>query len=117
MPGTYHREQLQAVPEMETEYLPNSTQKGLAAKLEKEKIIPPFRTRGGPQGNSWAEKTVAGLSDKETGGEQRDILMWRLVAYLRQGNSKQQALRRLKDSVAEKVANPAKLAVLQKPDR
>ena len=43
--------------------------------------------------------------------------MWRLVAYLRQGNSKQQALRRLKDSVAEKVANPAKLAVLQKPDR
>ena len=75
MPGTYHREQLQAVPEMETEYLPNSTQKGLAAKLEKEKIIPPFRTRGGPQGNSWAEKTVADLSDKETGGEQRDILM------------------------------------------
>eukprot|EP01043_Picozoa_sp_COSAG02_P004428 COSAG02_NODE_115_length_35467_cov_292.837056_9_plen_647_part_00 len=115
MPGTYHREQLQAVPEMETEYLPNSTQKGLAAKLEKEKIIPPFRTRGDRNGSSWAEKTVADLSDKETGGEQRDILMWRLVAYLRQGNSKEQALRRLKDSVSEtKVADAANLAILQK---
>lgn len=51
------------------------------------------------------------------GGEQRDILMWRLVAYLRQGNSKEQALRRLKDTVSEtKVADAANLAVLQKPD-
>ena len=51
----------------------------------------------------------------QTGGEQRDILMWRLVAYLRQGNSKEQALRRLKDSVSEKTV-AANLAVLQKPD-
>ena len=65
----------------------------------------------------YAEKTVADLSDKETGGEQRDILMWWLVAYLRQGNSKEQALRRLKASVSDKkVADPAKLAVLSKPD-
>ena len=79
--------------------------------------FPPFRTRGGPNGDSWAEKTVAALSDKETGGEQRDILMWRLVAYLRQGNSKEQALRRLKASVSDKkVADTANLAVLQKPD-
>ena len=56
------------------------------------------------------------MTDKETGGEQRDILMWRLVAYLRQGNSKEQALRRLKDSVSEKVTDAANLAVMQKPD-
>ena len=44
-------------------------------------------------------------------------VMWRLVAYLRQGNSKEQALRRLKASVSDKtVADTANLAVLQKPD-
>ena len=60
---------------------------------------------------------MAALSDKETGGEQRDILLWRLVAYLRQGNSKQQALHRLKASVDNAPSSIDEVAVMQKSDR
>ena len=113
LPGTYHREQLQAVPEMESEYLPNSTQKGLAKKLEQQKIIPPFRVHNG---DSWAEKEVAKLGDAATGGTNRETLLYRLIAYLRQGNSKEAAMRRLKDSVLKAPPTVDKVAVLQKSE-
>ena len=98
---------------MESEYLPNSTQKGLAKKLEQQKIIPPFRVHNG---DSWAEKEVAKLGDAATGGTNRETLLYRLIAYLRQGNSKEAAMRRLKDSVLKAPPTVDKVAVLQKSE-
>jgi hypothetical protein len=118
--GAYKREQLLVIPTMETEYLADRTQKGSTAKLKG--VIPAVESytdadgkqkwRSAADGSSWAEKEIAKL--KETGGLSKEKLLWRLVAYLRQGNNKPDALRRLKSSLAP--ADPAKdkVAILSK---
>eukprot|EP01043_Picozoa_sp_COSAG02_P043204 COSAG02_NODE_3742_length_6300_cov_8.889534_3_plen_633_part_00 len=115
--GTFRREQLLVVPEMETEYLADRNQKGLSEKLSKANTIPRLKKVDGKwksivDGSSWAEKQVAKLSDEEVGEMSRTKLMWRLVSYLRQGNSKEQAMKRLKDSIETAPDPSAPLAIV-----
>jgi hypothetical protein len=67
-------------------------------------------------GSSWSEKEVAKLTDQEVGDASREKLTWRLVAYLRQGNSKEEALRRLKDSLSATPDTSAPLAIVTRDD-
>ena len=67
-------------------------------------------------GDSWAEKEVAKLTDDEVGDISREKLTWRLVAYMRQGNSKGDALRRLKESLATSPDPSAPLAIVTRDD-
>ena len=101
--GTFRREELLVIPEMESEYLPGRTKAGLSQKLSDDNTIPKLKKVDGKwkpvlNGDSWAEKEVAKLTDEEVGDTSREKLTWRLVTYLRQGNDKGEALRRLKNS-------------------
>ena len=118
--GTYKREQLLVIPTLETEYLADRTQKGSTAKLKG--VIPRVESytdadgkqkwRSAADGSSWAEKEVAKIQD--IGGLSKEKVLWRLVAYLRQGNSKEVALRRLKDSLVAPDPKKEKVAILNK---
>ena len=115
--GTFRREQLLVIPEMETEYLPGRTKTGLSQKLSDDNTIPKLKKVDGKwksvlNGDSWAEKQVAKLTTEEVGGANREKLMWRLITYLRQGNDKGEALRRLKDSLSTGPDTSAPLAIV-----
>ena len=115
--GTFRREQLLVIPEMETEYLPGRTKTGLSQKLSDDNTIQKLKKVDGKwksvlNGDSWAEKQVAKLTTEEVGGANREKLMWRLITYLRQGNDKGEALRRLKDSLSTGPDTSAPLAIV-----
>ena len=119
--GTFRREELLAIPEMETEYLADRSKAGLSKKLSDAKVIPRLEKKDGKwksvlDGSSWSEKEVAKLTDQEVGDASREKLTWRLVAYLRQGNSKEEALRRLKDSLSATPDTSAPLAIVTRDD-
>ena len=119
--GTFRREELLVIPEMETEYLPGRTKAGLSQKLSDDNTIPKLTKIDGKwksvlNGDSWAEKEVAKLTDDEVGDISREKLTWRLVAYMRQGNSKGDALRRLKESLATSPDPSAPLAIVTRDD-
>ena len=105
------------IPEMETEYLAGRSKAGLSKKLSAENTIPRMQEVNGKwksilDGSSWAEKQAAKLTDDELGTMSRAKLMWRLVAYTRQGNSKSEALRRLKNSLRTSPDPSAPLAIV-----
>ena len=115
--GSFKREELLVIPEMETEYLAGRSKAGLSKKLSAENTIPRMQEVNGKwksilDGSSWAEKQVAKLTDGEVGTMTRAKLMWRLVAYTRQGNSKSEALRRLKNSLRTSPDPSAPLAIV-----
>jgi hypothetical protein len=115
--GTFRREELLVIPEMETEYLPGRSKAGLSKKLSDEKVIPRLEKVNGKwksvlDGSSWAEKETAKLKSEEVGDMNRTKLMWRLVTYMRQGNSKAQSLRRLKESLKSGPDRSAPLAIV-----
>jgi hypothetical protein len=115
--GTFRREELLVIPEMETEYLPGRTQTGLSQKLSSDNTIPKLEKVDGKwksvlNGDSWAEKEVAKLTDEDVGNVNREKLLWRLVTYLRQGNTKPQALRRLRESLDTGPDTSAPLAIV-----
>ena len=117
--GTYKREQLQVIPALETEYVRDTSQKGLSKKLSEDGTIPRLVQSDGTwksvlDGSSWAEKQVATLTDDEVGTMSRAKVMWRLVAYLRQGNTRDIAFKRLKDSLAAPDPSKVKVAILSK---
>jgi hypothetical protein len=66
-------------------------------------------------GSSWAEKRITAIPKAKRRGESYEALLGRLVQYLRSGQSKPDALRRLYQSL-EMIGQPAnkmdKLAIL-----
>ena len=106
---------------METEYLADRSKAGLSKKLSDENTIPKLKKVDGKwksvlDGSSWAEQQVASLSDGEIGETNREKLTWRLVAYLRQGNTKAEALRRLKGSLSKSTDTSAPLAIVTRDE-
>ena len=98
-------------------FKPARTKAGLSQKLSDDNTIPKLKKVDGKwksvlNGDSWAEKQVAKLTTEEVGGANREKLMWRLITYLRQGNDKGEALRRLKDSLSTGPDTSAPLAIV-----
>ena len=119
--GTFRREELLVIPEMETEYLPGRSKAGLSKKLSDEKAIPRLEKVNGKwksvlDGSSWAEKETAKLKSEEVGDMNRTKLMWRLVTYMRQGNNKAESLRRLKASLKSGPDRSAPLAIVTRDE-
>ena len=97
------------------------TKAGLSQKLSDDNTIPKLQKVDGKwksvlNGDSWAEKQVAKLTTEEVGGANREKLMWRLVTYLRQGNDKGEALRRLKESLRVGPDISAPLAIVTRDE-
>jgi hypothetical protein len=121
-PGLWKREQLLVVPPMETVHHGRAV-KGLWRKLSDAgtvpKVIPPAEEGGKwtpvRDGSSWAEKRITAIPKNKRRGESYEALLGRLVQYLRSGQSKAAALKRLYESL-EMIGQPAnrmgKLAIL-----
>ena len=122
-PGTFKRESLLVVPPLETEHHGRAV-KGLWKKLSDAgtvpKVIPPAAEGGTWQpvrdGTSWAEQRITAIPTDRRRGQSYEALLGRLVQYLRSGQAKVAALKRLYESL--EMAGPAnqmgKLAILSR---
>ena len=120
-PGVWKREQLLIVPQLETEHH-GRAKKGLWAKLEQQGTVPraiPPKEEGGKwtpvrDGSSWAEQRISAIPKDKRGGQGYETLLGRLVQYLRSGQSKVQALKRLYQSLdtGAPVNDSRQLAIL-----
>ena len=121
-PGLWKREQLLVVPALETVHH-GRVIKGRWAELERAGTVPraiPPAEEGGKwtpvrDGSSWAEKRITAIPQNKRHGESYEALLGRLVQYLRSGQPKPAALKRLYESL-DMVGQPAnqmgKLAIL-----
>ena len=122
-PGTFKRESLLVVPPLETEHHGRAV-KGLWKKLSDAgtvpKVIPPAAEGGTWQpvrdGTSWAEQRITAIPTDRRRGQSYEALLGRLVQYLRSGQAKVAALKRLYESL--EMGGPAnqmgKLAILSR---
>ena len=120
-PGVWKFEQLLVVPPLETEHHGRAI-KGLWKKLSDAGTVPGVQRpteEGGKwipirDGSSWAEKRISAISRDRRGGLGYETLLGRLVQYLRSGQSKKDALKRLYDSLdtGAPVNDSRKLAIL-----
>jgi hypothetical protein len=105
-PGVWKREQLLVVPPLETKHHGRAV-KGLWKQLSDAGTVPGVQRpteEGGKwipirDGSSWAEKRISAIPKDRRGGLGYETLLGRLVQYLRSGQSKVQALKRLYDSL------------------
>jgi hypothetical protein len=119
--GRYHREQLQIVPEMKDTWNPGPSKgRAFVQKLRRTNVIPGFDERLNRYertGHSVSEPQVDILGEKawKRVGMTREKTLIRLTAYMTQGMSKDDALKRLKDSLEPAhsgPANPGALAIM-----
>jgi hypothetical protein len=119
--GRYHREQLQVVPELVGEWH-GRAKKGMWKRLEADGTVPraiPPSTPGGKwtpvrDGSSWVEQRVADIAKADRDGLSVEQLIGRLTQYLRSGQSRKNALKRLHSTLTYTPPDPKRLAVLTK---
>ena len=118
--GRYHREQLQIVPEMRTEWNPGPSKgRAFIDKLRADNVISGWdskHNRFERTGKTWSEQEVDLLGERawKRVGMTREKTLRRLEQYMKQGMSKPDALKRLSDSLQSNSgpANPGKLAIM-----
>ena len=120
-PGVWKLEQLLVVPPLETEHHGRAI-KGLWKQLSDAGTVPGVQRpteEGGKwipirDGSSWAEKRISAIPKDMRGGLGYETLLGRLVQYLRSGQSKKDALKRLYQSLdtGAPVNDSRKLAIL-----
>ena len=119
--GRYHREQLQIVPEMTTEWNPGKSKgREYIDELRRKNVISRWdskHNRPERTGETWSEREVDKLDENawKRVDMTREKTLRRLEQYMKQGMSKPDALKRLSDSLQSdsgKPANPGKLAIM-----
>ena len=123
--GRYHREQLQIVPEMRTEWNPGRSKgREYIDELRRKNVISGWdskHNRFERTGNTWSEREVDKLGEKAWTrvGMTREKTLRRLEQYMKQGMSKDDAIERLRQSLEPPHSGPVnagKLAILSKDD-
>jgi hypothetical protein len=121
--GSYRREELQIVPNMEDSWNPG-TSKGreFIDRLRTEGTITKWDERHNRpvrDGSTWAEREIDKLPEGSYKGLRREQVLRRLEQYMKQGLSTKDALTRLRESLRSN-SGPAndrsKLAILSKGD-
>ena len=118
--GSYRREELLIVPNMEDVWHGPRKGRDFTDKLRQANTIPKWDTasnRPKRDGSSWAEKEIAKIPKQEYVGLRTEQILRRLIEYLSQGMSKKDALERLQRSIHMGAANTVStLAALKKDD-
>eukprot|EP01046_Picozoa_sp_COSAG06_P001959 COSAG06_NODE_66_length_26393_cov_6.455161_2_plen_165_part_00 len=119
--GRYHREQLQIVPEMTTEWNPGKS-KGRAYidRLRADNVISKWdskHNRPERTGETWSEQEVDKVGEKawKRVGMTREKTLRRLEQYVKIGMSKDDAIERLRQSLEPPHSGPVnagKLAIM-----
>ena len=116
--GRYHREQLQIVPEMRTEWNPGPSKgRAFIDKLRADNVISGWdkkHNRFERTGNTFAEREIDKLGESawKRVGMTRERTLRRLEQYMKQGMSKDDALARLRESLEPAHSGPVNAGAL-----